>query len=126
VDRLVETMTEELDIPCLMVGSTTWRRADLDRGLEPDECYYFFDHPEPKIPRAAAYGSTAWRPEPISSASRHQDPSNCWDPDHWARGNWTPTGPRSLRQFITALILHEGGSTGTPPTSRGGNPGARP
>jgi Uma2 family endonuclease len=46
VDRLVETMTEELGIPCLMVGSTTWRRADLDRGLEPDECYYFFDHPE--------------------------------------------------------------------------------
>src|SRR3974377_2252020 len=77
-----------------------------------------------KIPRAAAYGSTARRAEPISSASHHQDPSNCWDPDHWARGNWTPIGPRSLWQFIAALILHEEGPTGTPPNITRRYPGS--
>jgi Uma2 family endonuclease len=44
--RLVETLTEELEIPCISAGSTTWRREDLDRGLEPDECFYLFDHAE--------------------------------------------------------------------------------
>jgi Uma2 family endonuclease len=38
--RLVEAITAELEIPCEGAGSTTWRREDLDRGLEPDECYY--------------------------------------------------------------------------------------
>src|SRR4051794_27561718 len=38
--RLVDILTEELYIPCICGGSTTWRREDLDRGLEPDECYY--------------------------------------------------------------------------------------
>lgn len=38
--RMVETITEELEIPCVAAGSTTFRREDLDRGLEPDECYY--------------------------------------------------------------------------------------
>ncbi|MEM7204057.1 MAG: Uma2 family endonuclease [Planctomycetota bacterium] len=26
-------------------GSTTWRREDLDRGLEPDECYWVENEP---------------------------------------------------------------------------------
>jgi Uma2 family endonuclease len=38
--RLVEQMTLELDIPIVSGGSTTFRREDLERGLEPDECYY--------------------------------------------------------------------------------------
>jgi Uma2 family endonuclease len=44
--RLVETLTEELEIPCISAGSTTWRREDLDRGLKPDECFYLFEHAE--------------------------------------------------------------------------------
>ncbi|MBI3271753.1 MAG: Uma2 family endonuclease [Planctomycetes bacterium] len=40
VGRLIETLTLELDIPLYSVGSTTFRREDLDRGLEPDECCY--------------------------------------------------------------------------------------
>src|SRR5690242_5075551 len=31
---------EELDFPCWPAGSPTLRRHDLDRGLEPDDCYY--------------------------------------------------------------------------------------
>jgi Uma2 family endonuclease len=38
--RLIETMSTELEIPIAGLGSTTFRREDLERGLEPDECYY--------------------------------------------------------------------------------------
>src|SRR5436190_459799 len=38
--RLVETLTEELDIGIASYGSMTFRREDLERGLEPDECYW--------------------------------------------------------------------------------------
>jgi Uma2 family endonuclease len=43
---LIQAIAEELEIPCTGEGSTTWRRQDLDRGLEPDECFYFYDHAE--------------------------------------------------------------------------------
>lgn len=38
--RMVEILTEELDIPIICVGSTTLNREDLDRGLEADESFY--------------------------------------------------------------------------------------
>jgi Uma2 family endonuclease len=38
--RLVDIICEELDIPVIAQGSTTFQREDLDRGLEPDECIY--------------------------------------------------------------------------------------
>ena len=38
--RMVETITEELRLPCIGAGSTTWRKKLKDRGLEADECYY--------------------------------------------------------------------------------------
>lgn len=38
--RLVEALTEELDIPVVSGGSMTAKRRDVDRGLEPDECYW--------------------------------------------------------------------------------------
>ena len=38
--RFIETLTLELNIPIVSGGSTTFRREDLERGLEPDECYY--------------------------------------------------------------------------------------
>jgi Uma2 family endonuclease len=37
---VIDTVTEELHIPRRGAGSTTWRREDLDRGLEPDACFY--------------------------------------------------------------------------------------
>lgn len=37
---MIEAITEELDIPRVGCGSTTFNREDLERGLEPDECYY--------------------------------------------------------------------------------------
>lgn len=38
--RLIEAMCEELDLDVEPGGSTTFRREDLKKGLEPDECYY--------------------------------------------------------------------------------------
>lgn len=38
--RIVETTTEVLGIEIYSLGSTTWSREDLQRGIEPDECYY--------------------------------------------------------------------------------------
>jgi Uma2 family endonuclease len=40
LDQMVLILVEELWIPCDDLGSTTFRRADLENGLEPDDCYY--------------------------------------------------------------------------------------
>lgn len=45
--RLVETLSLERGIPATGLGSLTCRREDLDRGLEPDECYYVATPPPP-------------------------------------------------------------------------------
>src|SRR5207248_5409431 len=37
---LSNVLAEELNIPIQGGGSTTFRRQDLDQGLEPDECFY--------------------------------------------------------------------------------------
>jgi Uma2 family endonuclease len=38
--RMVEILTEELDIPMIAAASTTLKREDLDQGLEADESFY--------------------------------------------------------------------------------------
>ncbi len=40
IGRLLETYADEMDIGIEGVGNVTCRRQDLERGLEPDECYY--------------------------------------------------------------------------------------
>lgn len=40
LSRLLETLTEELNVPIASAGSTTFKRQSLERGLEPDECFY--------------------------------------------------------------------------------------
>src|SRR5262247_1690313 len=37
---LLTVLTEELDLNLVGLGSTTFRRIDAARGLEPDDCYY--------------------------------------------------------------------------------------
>ena len=41
IARLIEMLTFLLDMPVKSLGSTTFRRKDRAKGLEPDECYYF-------------------------------------------------------------------------------------
>jgi Uma2 family endonuclease len=38
--RLLDTLTEEMNIDVAGFGSMTFRREDLARGLEPDECFW--------------------------------------------------------------------------------------
>src|SRR5438067_340985 len=40
IGSLLEQLTVELNIPMRRFGSTTFRREDKQKGLEPDECYY--------------------------------------------------------------------------------------
>jgi Uma2 family endonuclease len=44
--RFIETLTEELNIAIAGGGSTTFKRQDLERGLEPDECFYIQHEPD--------------------------------------------------------------------------------
>ncbi|MFQ5731832.1 MAG: Uma2 family endonuclease [Planctomycetaceae bacterium] len=43
---LFAVLTEEFDVPRKSGGSTTFRREDLDRGFEPDQCYYVENEPQ--------------------------------------------------------------------------------
>jgi Uma2 family endonuclease len=51
--KLVAIVTEEFDIPCMGLRDTTWKRPDIFRGLEADECYYF-------RPEKLAAAADAW------------------------------------------------------------------
>jgi Uma2 family endonuclease len=44
IRRMIDTFTEELEIPVRGLSATTWKRRDLDKGLEADECYYIRNH----------------------------------------------------------------------------------
>ena len=39
--QFVEAVAQELEIPYQAFGQTTWKRPEVRRGLESDECYYF-------------------------------------------------------------------------------------
>ena len=40
IARMIELASVELGIPVACYGSSTWRRKDLKKGIEADECYY--------------------------------------------------------------------------------------
>src|SRR4028118_1422514 len=40
---LIEVLAEEMDIDVYGLGSTTFKREELQRGFEPDQCFYFGD-----------------------------------------------------------------------------------
>ena len=40
IGRMIELLTLELDIEMEPLGQTTFKREDLAKGFEPDECYY--------------------------------------------------------------------------------------
>jgi Uma2 family endonuclease len=45
IASLVELVAEELDIEFDNLGSTTFRRQDMERGFEPDSCFYIQNEP---------------------------------------------------------------------------------
>ncbi len=42
---LIDVLTVELDMPRRTLGSTTWKRRDLEKGIEADQCYYLTTEP---------------------------------------------------------------------------------
>jgi Uma2 family endonuclease len=42
---LIDVLTVELEIPRRTLGSTTWKRRDLEKGIEADQCYYLTTEP---------------------------------------------------------------------------------
>jgi Uma2 family endonuclease len=44
--RMVDTLTEEFEIPVEGGGTTTHKREDLDKGAEPDQCYWLREKAE--------------------------------------------------------------------------------
>lgn len=45
IAQMIEAMTAELAIPRRSLRSTTWKRRELGKGCEADECYYIRNHP---------------------------------------------------------------------------------
>ena len=45
IARMIEAMTEELNIPIRSGGSTTFKKQLKQKGLEPDECYWVANEP---------------------------------------------------------------------------------
>jgi len=45
IARLIEALCDELDLDIRSGGTITFKREELDRGLEPDECYWFRNEP---------------------------------------------------------------------------------
>ena len=41
LESLINILTEEFQIDCIGLGSTTYQREDLEKGFEPDSCFYF-------------------------------------------------------------------------------------
>lgn len=41
---MIKAFTEELSISRRSLGSTTWKRAELAKGLEPDGCFYILNY----------------------------------------------------------------------------------
>jgi len=44
--RMVDTLTEELEMPVVGGDTTTHKREDLDKGAEPDKCYWLRERAE--------------------------------------------------------------------------------
>ena len=60
IGRIITTVAEELDIPCLDLRTTTWRKRVKEKGLEADNCFYF--HPLPDVRRRRQIDLTVDRP----------------------------------------------------------------
>ncbi len=78
LSQLVEVLTDELGIDMENLGSTTFKREDLERGFEPDSCFYF---EQAELVRSKEELDLSLDPSPelvieidVTSASIHKDP----------------------------------------------------
>jgi Uma2 family endonuclease len=57
LSRFVETTADVLEIPYRDAGETTWKRPEIARGLEADDCYYFLPEKIAQDDAASGRGS---------------------------------------------------------------------
>ncbi|TDI44111.1 MAG: Uma2 family endonuclease [Acidobacteria bacterium] len=76
--QLVEVLTDELGIDMENLGSATFKREDLERGFEPDSCFYF---EQAALVRSKEELDLSVDPSPelvieidVTSTSIHKDP----------------------------------------------------
>jgi Uma2 family endonuclease len=76
--QLVEVLTDELGLDMENLGSTTFKREDLERGFEPDSCFYF---EQAELVRSTEELDLSVDPSPelvieidVTSTSIHKDP----------------------------------------------------
>lgn len=76
--QLVEVLTDELGLDMENLGSTTFKREDLERGFEPDSCFYF---EQAELVRSKEELDLSVDPSPelvieidVTSTSIHKDP----------------------------------------------------
>jgi Uma2 family endonuclease len=55
--QLAEAVAQVLRVPYKSLGQTTWKRKEIARGLECDECYFFDQHKLAALARAKALKS---------------------------------------------------------------------
>jgi Uma2 family endonuclease len=53
--RIIETLAEECQLPVATAGNMTFQRPELERGLEPDDCYWIAHE-------ASMRGKLEWEP----------------------------------------------------------------
>jgi Uma2 family endonuclease len=54
--RIIETLAEECQLAITTAGQMTFQRPELERGLEPDDCYWIAHEPQMR-------GRLAWDPQ---------------------------------------------------------------
>jgi len=45
IARIIDAWSEELDIPIVFLGDMTCQRKDIEKGFEPDHCFYVQNEP---------------------------------------------------------------------------------
>jgi Uma2 family endonuclease len=98
--QLIEAIAQELEIPYRSAGSSTWKRPEVARGLESDECYFFVIEKLAAFARARALRSknVADYPNPDLSVEVDISPSQIDRPGIYAALKvsevWRFDGPR--------------------------------
>src|SRR5712691_2397880 len=123
VEILVSTLSKEMAVEISSLGSTTFKREDLDRGFEPDSCFYFAN--EALIRGKERIDATIDPPPDLvfevditsSSIDKHSIFAHFKVPEVWrydgeaveilnlVRGSYVKVEMSSIFRFITPPIL---------------------
>jgi Uma2 family endonuclease len=114
LNDIVKQVGLELDVPFEPAGRTTFRREDVERGLEPDQCYYVQN--VTALTGVREIDLTVHPPPDLAVEVEHTRSSLPKQPIYAALG--VPEVWRFDGVAVTFLILQPGGGYQPQPTSR--------